>query len=238
MKKSLRLLFVSIQMNRLISPDLFSKHVTAFFTGKKPGVDPKDLCKIVQITEEKIYLPIQRHTDKIAFLESASGPLIADAVITKAPGMLIGVQVADCVPILLYENTKGVMGAVHAGWRGTAESILKKTIAAAISRYKCSVDNFFIAIGPSIRWCCYSVHYDVMHAVSYATGPGDYAVKKHDKYCLDLPSANKCQAISVGIPEKNIWLSEDCTFCNPDKYYSYRFARGTTGRQGAFIGRL
>jgi len=225
-------------MHRLIFPDLMKNQTTAFFTGKNPGADPAHLSKILNINADKIYLPIQKHTDKIAVIESSLHPVIADAIITKEPGILIGVQVADCVPILLYEATKGIMGAVHAGWRGTAESILKKTIKIMLDRFVCSEDDIYIALGPAIRWCCYHVDFDVLHAVSHATGPGDYFINRVDKHCLDLPLANKYQALRVGIPEKNIWLSEDCTFCNPDKYYSYRFARGTTGRQGAFIGKI
>lgn len=225
-------------MNRLIFPEFMKDHVTAFFTGKNPGSDPDNLSKILDINSNKIYMPIQRHTDKIAFIESSLHPMIADAVITKETGILLGVQVADCVPILLYEKTKGIIGAIHAGWRGTAEAILKKTIKVVIERFVCSEDNIYIALGPAIRWCCYQVDFDVLKAVSHATGPGDYSINKGDKRCLDLPQANKYQALSVGIPEKNIWLSEECTFCNPDKFYSYRYARGTTGRQGAFIGKI
>lgn len=225
-------------MNRLIFPDLIKDHVTAFFTGKNPGADPDNLSKILGIKADQIYMPIQRHTDKIALVESSLHPIIADAVITKEAGILIGVQVADCVPILLYEKTKGIIGAIHAGWRGTAEAILKKTIKAVIERFVCSEDNIYLALGPAIRWCCYNVDFDVMNAVSQATGPGDYFINKVDKRCLDLLQANKYQALSVGIPQKNIWLSEECTFCNPDKFYSYRYARGTTGRQGAFIGKI
>lgn len=225
-------------MNRLIFPDLMKNHVTAFFTGKNPGADPDNLSKILRIKTDQIYMPIQRHTDKIAFIESSLHPMIADAVITKEAGILLGVQVADCVPILLYEKTKGIIGAIHAGWRGTAEAILKKTVKAVIDRFACSENNIYIALGPAIRCCCYHVDFDVMNAVSHATGPGDYSINKGDKRCLDLPQANKYQALSIGIPEKNIWLSEECTFCNPDKYYSYRYTRGTTGRQGAFIGKI
>ena len=214
------------------------KHVTAFFTGKIPGADPVQLSKTLNINADRIYMPIQKHTDKIAVIESAFYPMIADAVITKERGVIIGVQVADCVPILLYETTKGIIAAVHAGWRGTAESILKKTIKLMIDRYLCSAENIFVALGPAIRGCCYHVDFDVMRAVSIASGPGDYSINNAGKYCLDLPKANKCQALSMGVTEKNIWLSEDCTFCRPDLYYSYRFAKGTTGRQGAFIGKI
>jgi YfiH family protein len=214
------------------------RHVSAFFTGKNPGADPEHLSKAMNINADRIYMPIQKHTDKIAVIESSLHPLIADAVITKEQGILIGVQVADCVPVLLYETTKGIMAAIHAGWRGTAESILKKTIKTVIDRYFCSAENIYIALGPAIRGCCYHVDFDVIHAVSSATGPGEYYINNAGKYCLDLPKANKFQALSMGVPERNIWLSEECTFCLPDLYYSYRFSKGTTGRQGAFIGKI
>lgn len=225
-------------MDRIIYPDLMKDRVTAFFTGKNPGADPDDLGRIMRIKNDQIYMPIQKHTDKIAIIESSLLPIVADAVITKEAGILVGVQVADCVPILLYEKTKGIIGAIHAGWRGTAEAILKKTIRIVMDRFACSEDNIYIALGPAIRWCCYNVDFEVMNAVSQSTGPGDYWIKKGGKYCLDLPQANKYQALSMHIPQRNIWLSDECTFCNPDKFYSYRYARGTTGRQGAFIGKI
>ena len=225
-------------MDRIIYPDLMKDHVTAFFTGKNPGAAPDDLGRIMRIRNDQIYMPIQKHTDKIAVVESSLIPIVADAVITKEAGILVGVQVADCVPILLYEKTKGIIGAIHAGWRGTADAILKKTIKVVVDRFACSEDNIYIALGPAIRWCCYNVDFEVMNAVSHVTGNGDYWTKKGGKYCLDLPQANKYQALSMHIPQRNIWLSDECTFCNPDKFYSYRYARGTTGRQGAFIGKI
>ena len=88
-----------------------------------------------------------------------------------------------------------------------------------------------IAIGPSIRLCCYHVGYDVLESVIKVTGDGEYHVHKSDAYCLDLATANKYQAISSGIPEKNIWMSLECTYCNPDRFYSYRYAKGSTGRR-------
>ncbi len=180
-------------------------------------------------------------------LDSDLSPRIADAVITSNKGILLGVQVADCVPVLLYDAKRNVIGVVHAGWRGTAASILKKSIEAMQERFSSFPIDIKIAIGPSIRWCCYHVGYDVLESVKKATGNGEYhnpPLPPFSKggmggfYCLDLASANKYQAISAGIHEKNIWVSEECTYCHPDKYYSYRFAKGTTGRQGGFIGIL
>jgi len=150
---------------------------------------------------------------------------------------MIGIQVADCVPILLFDAERNVVGAVHAGWRGTAEGILKNTIAAMTDRFCSSPSGLRVAIGPSIKKCCYCVGHEVIEAVIRTTGAGDYAVEIGDsKYYLDLAAANKYQAESMGIPPGHIWTSAECTFCLPEKYYSYRFAKGTTGRQYGIIG--
>jgi YfiH family protein len=230
-------------METLIYPEIFSSHVTAFFTGKVPGVDIKEISNISSVSRQEIYLPIQKHTDKVVWLNSDMSPRIADAVITNNRGILLGIQVADCVPILLYDMKKSVIGAVHAGWRGTASEILKKTVIAICERFKSVPENMVMAIGPSIRGCCYGVGYEVIEAIEKVTSSElrvksskDYIIKKGEKYCLDLPTANKYQAISSGVKPGNIWMSDECTFCLPEKYYSYRYAKGHTGRQGGFIG--
>jgi len=225
-------------METLIFPEIFGSHVTAFFTGKLPGADLDGISKVASINKQKIYLPLQKHTDKILVLDSDLSPRIADAVITNDKGILIGIQVADCVPLLICDTKKPICGVVHAGWRGTAAEILKKTIRTMYDKFNSFPDDIMIAIGPSIRWCCYHVGYDVFESVRRATGNGYYHIQKSDAYCLDLATANKYQATSVGIPEKNIWVSDECTYCYPDRFYSYRYAKGTTGRQGGFIGIL
>ena len=222
---------------KIISPPIFKgRHLRAFFTTKSTGAEIKNISRISAVPVGNIYLPIQKHTDAVQVVEHDLGPKIADAVVTNRKGIMVGVQVADCVPLLLYDRRLHIVGAVHAGWRGTAAGILKNTIKTVMDRFYSSPSDIVIAIGPSIKQCSYAVDHEVVRAVQNATGPGDYFIDSADKYYLDLPEANKYQALSIGIPEKNIWLSEDCTFCNPDIYYSYRFAHGTTGRQGAFIG--
>jgi YfiH family protein len=225
-------------LQRLIIPEIFKGRVTAFFTGKDPGGDLGGVAGMLRINKEDIYLPVQKHTDKIVLLESSRETKVADAIVTKETGVLIGVQVADCVPILIYEREKGVIGAVHAGWRGTAAGILKKTLVMIMERYVCGPKSFYVAVGPSIKGCSYAVDHDVCDSVIKATGEGDYYSKKGGKYFLDLSSANTYQALSLGIPESNIWVSDECTYCNPHKFYSYRYAKGSTGRQAAFIGKL
>lgn len=222
--------------NVIVPPVFRESRVRGFFTTKILSCDIKAVSMAAGVSLNDIYLPIQKHTDKILALDYDLEPKIADAVITNRENVLIGVQVADCVPILLYDIKRHVIGTVHAGWRGTAADILRKTIKAMTDRYYSSPDDILIAIGAGIRWCCYEVGYEVIDAVSKATGRGEYFIKKGEKYCLDLPTANKYQAISLGVKQENIWVSDECTFCLPEKYHSYRYANGVAGRQYGFIG--
>ena len=186
--------------------------------------------------ESMVYIPVQRHTDRVLILTSAPEPEVADAVITNREGVLLGVQVADCVPIVLFDEKKRVIGAVHAGWRGTAAQILKKTIRIMVEHFRSSPDNIIIAVGPSIKGCCYEVGSDVNEAICTSTGAGEYSSRKDSKFFIDLASANMLQALSLGVREDKIWVSEECTFCNPDRFHSYRYNGNHAGRQGGFIG--
>lgn len=225
-------------MYTLIWPDIFNGHVEAFFTGKSPGADRKKISEMMSIRREDICMPVQKHTDTVLLLESDIEPGIGDALITRRRGILIGVQVADCVPVLLFDKIKGVIGAVHAGWRGTASKIIRKTITLMMDHFDSSPVDIVMALGPSIRGDCYCVGTDVKDAVCEATGDGKYYTFSKGKYSIDLASANRLQAVSSGIPEKNIWLSSQCTYCNYDHFHSYRYHKNHTGRQGGFIGML
>ncbi len=221
-------------MQGIITPDIFKGHaVSGFFTSKSFHADFNEIK--ARLNADAVFVPIQKHTDKVLVVESDLEPKIADAVVTDRKGLIIGVQVADCVPILLFDTKRLVIGAVHAGWRGTAEGILKNTIAAFRERFCSLPENILIAIGPSIKSCCYVVGHEVIEGVTKATGKGDYVVTRGEKIYIDLPSANMLQAISEGVTPQNISISSDCTHCLPEKYYSYRFAKGTTGRQYGFI---
>jgi YfiH family protein len=228
-------------MEVFVAPsNIASSNIKAFFTTR---IFVKDydhindaLSKELNISKDKIYLPIQKHTNKIHILGSDHKPVVADAVITDKKHILIGVLVADCVPILVYDNMRGIIGAVHAGWRGTAKLILKETVMTMREKFGSLPVDISVAIGPSIRQCSYEVDEDVNNAVLEATGEGDYYLRKGNKCFIDLSSANRIQARDMGILSKNIWQSDECTFCKPEKYYSYRYSKGLSGRQGGFIG--
>jgi YfiH family protein len=214
----------------MIFPEIFDGFVMGFFTDRELGVDVQGL------TGRKVYFPLQEHSDRVLPVKRVLEPKAADAVITDRHDILLGIQTADCVPILLFDSMNHAIGAVHAGWRGTGKGILKKTIKSMQEKYSTRPGDLFVAMGPAIRWCCYEVGEDVVRAVSKATGDGHYHMIRDGRNCLDLQSANKCQAMSMGISELNISVTEECTFCYPDRYYSYRYDRDIFGRQGGFIG--
>jgi YfiH family protein len=219
----------------IIPENIRAEGILAFFTDRHIRTDIKSLSALTGIPEASIFLPEQRHTDRVVVIGDRLRTAEADAVLSDRRGILIGVRTADCLPLILYDRKRQVVGAVHAGWRGTARGILKKTLMEMVNRFSSVPIDIFIASGPSIRWCCYEVGVEVAEAVMAVTGEGDYIETRDGKIYLDIPSANRYQALSFGVPQENIWLSEDCTCCLPDKYFSYRRNR-TEERQAGLIG--
>jgi YfiH family protein len=223
-------------MTTLIEPpNLNHSGIKGFFTNNTVKGDRDSISRMLDIPEEHIYLPVQKHTSTVHVLLSDMKVVVADAVVTENRGILLGVQVADCVPVLIYDSEKKVAGAVHAGWRGTAHGILKKTLKAMENQFRCMPENIHIAFGPSIQQCCYSVDRDVKDAIPETEDIKDCCRSKNGKYFIDLTSINYHHAIVSGVVDKNIWCSGECTCCNPDRYYSYRYSKGSTGRQGGYI---
>ncbi len=223
-------------MDTIIWPGIFGNGVKAFFTKKTLGADLNAVSRAVFVKKENIYLPQQKHTDKILLLKKERTPEIADAVVTSEEGVLIGVQVADCVPGLLCDSRRSVVGVVHAGWRGTSMQIFKKTVLFFVEYFGSDPRDIQVAFGPSIRGSCYPVDADVRDAVLRATGRGDFAVAANGKYFLDLISANIQQIKAAGIPAGNVWQSPECTCCSPHDFHSYRRRGNYAGRQAGFIG--
>lgn len=158
-----------------------------------------------------------------------------DALITDEIGKSIGVRTADCVPILLLDSRRRAIGAIHAGWRGTAAEVVKRAIAQMCGDFDSSPADLYAAIGPCIRGCCYEVGADVAaHFVEsfpeWQSVPG--------KRKLNLPGANHRQLESAGVRQDRIFDCELCTVCQSDQFFSYRREPGNPERMVAAICRL
>ncbi|HHS92747.1 MAG TPA: peptidoglycan editing factor PgeF, partial [Campylobacterales bacterium] len=156
-----------------------------------------------------------------------------DALITNRPNIMLTILTADCVPILLFDPVQNVIAAVHAGWKGTKEQILHKTVKSMHENFNSNPKNIISGIGPSIGRCCYEVDWNV--AQHFSKIESSY-LQKRDKYMLDLALINKYQLLKAGLEEKNIELSNICTSCENETYFSYRKEGGCSGRFISMIG--
>ena len=158
-----------------------------------------------------------------------------DALITNQPGVALGVFTADCTPILLHDPVTGAVGAAHAGWRGTAADIAGKTVLAMVRDFGCRPENIRAAIGPNIGFCCFETDGDVPAALEETFGKQiwEYVRPQQNKYYVNLKEINALALRRVGV--KNIEISEACTMCEHDRFWSHRYTRGNRGSQGAII---
>ena len=158
-----------------------------------------------------------------------------DALITNVPGVALVIFVADCVPILLFDDELAVVAAVHAGWRGTALNISGTAVSKMAETYGCSPGNIKAAIGPSISQCCYETDIDVADAMRSVLGSdAELCIKPAgEKYMIDLKEANRLLLLKAGVT--NISISDECTSCSSQKYWSHRKTKGQRGSQGAVI---
>ncbi|MCX7793245.1 MAG: peptidoglycan editing factor PgeF [Thermodesulfovibrionales bacterium] len=212
-------------MNDLIVPEIFPENIKAFFTTKESH------DHIYQLSYP-VYKPIQRHTSEVIILDGMERR-VADGVITDRKGIVLGVETADCLPILLCDPSIPAVGAVHAGWRGTAQGIIKNAIKKFKEVFSSDPSRILMATGPSIGPCCYEVEQSVMEAVSSQTG--SFYTERKGKYYIDLVMENIIQAVSEGLKRENIWHSGECTRCSNERFYSYRYHGKLAGRQGGFI---
>jgi len=225
----------------LIFPDLIINNGTvyAFFTNRLFKGGPLSFISSDISMDARLYMPVQRHTDIVVRAEEVidGPPAIADAVITNRPGLFIAIKTADCVPVLIYDPCRKVIGAVHAGWRGTVQWILSKTINHMGAQYGSRAKDLLVAIGPSIGACCYEVGPEVAEKI--AEGRDKTCVMaKRGGYYADLQRANTIEALSLGVREDNIWCCKECTYCLPDRYHSYRYSKQQALRQYGIIGLL
>ncbi|NOZ89811.1 MAG: peptidoglycan editing factor PgeF [Epsilonproteobacteria bacterium] len=156
-----------------------------------------------------------------------------DALITNQKGVMLTILTADCVPILLFDPKQKVVSAIHAGWRGTADKIVYKTIQKMQQEFNSNPKDIIAGIAPSIGRCCYEVDWGVAKHFTDYIGAFD---KVGDKYMLDLPLVNKKQLLDIGLLDDNIELSNICTSCEVDNYFSYRKEQGCSGRFMSMIG--
>ena len=217
--------------------------------GMHRGDDPNNIAQnrrrladAIGFDTKKLVLAHQTHSDIVRAVTAADAAGFdhhlypeSDGLITNEPGVALWVFTADCTPILLHDPVTGAVGAVHAGWRGTASGIVAKAVGAMCAAYGCRPGDIRAAIGPNIGPCCFETDADVPQAMLVAFGDEANAHIRQvgEKYYVNLKALNALHLRGAGVAA--VEICDVCTACQPDRFWSHRVTKGIRGSQGAII---
>jgi hypothetical protein len=214
--------------------------------GGTVGDDPirvranRDLSlKVMDCEPESIFDVWQVHSADVVHAttprrEGESVPQ-ADIILTDKPGVTLYMRFADCVPIMVHDPRKGVIGVAHAGWMGTLRDVASSMISAMQEQYGSKPRDILAGIGPSIGPDHYEVGADVISQVMKKFGDGSdkVLISRNGKIHFDLWKTNQILLAQAGV--EKIELAEICTACHTADWFSHRAEKGRTGRFGALI---
>lgn len=201
------------------------------------------LCTALHIEKEQLIIPYQTHSvnalviDKEFLQQNAEKRneqlQNIDALITQEKGVCLCVSTADCTPILLYDRKQQVIAAIHAGWRGSVNYIVRKTLEQMNRLYNTQGEDIFAAIGPCIGFDAFEVGDEVYDAFKQNDFPMEYISgwkPETHKWHIDLQMANSVQLIDFGVPTEQIDICDICTFTHYEKFFSARRLGIKSGR--------
>lgn len=162
-----------------------------------------------------------------------------DGLMTREKGIPLVTFFADCVPLIFYDPVKRVIATSHSGWKGTVGKIGAKTVEAMEEKMGCRREDILAVIGPSICQNCYEVSEDVALQFEAAFTGEQYEkmiIKKaNGKYQLDLWKANEYILMDAGIKKEHLAVTDLCTCCNPDFFFSHRASQGKRGNLSVIL---
>jgi len=222
-------------------------HYQSLNLGGSIGDDPECIIE----NKRRVYQAINRevtsgyevwqvHSSDIVSIDEPLAPssprIKADGIFTSNPDVTLMMRFADCVPIVIFDPVKKVVGIIHAGWVGTVNRIIDNAISVAKNRFACRTENLVAGIGPSIGPDHYEIGIDVIKRVraTFKEHADDVLIRQNGRVYLDLWTANRLLLVENGI--SRIHHSNICTACDTRNWYSHRAENGKTGRFAAFIG--
>ncbi len=198
----------------------------AFHNEQARGVPAKTICRIKQVHSSRVVEIFDGNVEKYRKEE-------ADAMVTKLPGVALTIVTADCIPLLFCDPQRRIIAAAHAGWRGTSKGVARVTVQKMIE-WGSDPKNIFVALGPSVRKCCYEVDRGVYDAMEHKNLFEPVAEKK-GHWRVSLSEVNREQLKGAGLLKEHIWISPLCTACLSEDFYSYRREGGKAGRQWSYV---
>lgn len=205
------------------------------------------VCAALGFTIDDLVVANQVHGSEVVVVDEShrgTGALAggavadADALVTASAGLLLGVLLADCVPVVLVDPARGALGVAHAGWRGTVAHVVRHTVDTMVGRLGCRAEDLRATIGPSIGPRSYEVGPDVAEVASAAFPPDAHVLRREPdgRTTFDLWAANAHDLRSCGVHERHIEVCGVDTFTATDRFYSHR-AGAPTGRFMALVAR-
>ncbi len=193
------------------------------------GRDPASLYDVWQVHSAEVVCAQAPRPPDMPYLE-------ADAILTDCPDVTLFMRFADCVPILLFDPLRRVVGLAHAGWQGTVRGVASVAVEAMIAHYGSSPEDIRAAIGPSIGLCHYEVGPEVIEQVrqTFGINAAGLLPSLNAAVQFDLWNANRLLLERSGVCQ--IEIAGICTACHVDDWYSHRGEYGKTGRFGVLIG--
>jgi YfiH family protein len=181
----------------------------------------------IAVFPQNVAIPQQVHGDTIAHVSHPGTFPETDGMVTDVPGIALVVQVADCLPIFLYDSRQRAIGLIHAGWKGMTVSIVWKAVEEMVHRFHTHPQDLRVYFGPSIGPCCYEVQDDVASHFSKKDVPDGK---------LNLWTCAEDQLVEAGVQKEQIEKSGLCTVCLNDWFFSHRASGGKAGRMMAVFG--
>lgn len=242
--------FETINNKKILKSTLLT-NAEHFFTTRESVITPRDLpellcecnenklsiARYLNIEKDAIITPIQTHSSNIAIAKRDMEYPDTDALVVEDTDIAIALNFADCTPVILYDEKNNTGAISHAGWRGTAASIVPKTIEFMHKMYSSVPENITAIIGPAISMHNYQVDEEVFYKVKTTLHKDYNDFYKYDaisnKYNIDLKTVNLHQLQELGV--RRIDKCEYCTYDSIDVFFSYRRENGKTARHSAVL---
>jgi len=186
------------------------------------------------VTLKQMHSALVRRVGRADVAERAS--LWGDGLLTDEPSVLLGIQTADCLPVLVADKKRRAVGAFHAGWRGTLKGIVQHGVESMRREFGSAAEDLTAAIGPGIGSCCFAIGTEVRELYAARFSYAAELFTTGEKLHLDLVEANRRQLLAAGLLPEAIFAWNECTSCQTDRFFSHRAERGKTGRMMAVIG--
>jgi YfiH family protein len=229
--------FTTKSGGRSLAP--YSSLNLAFHVGDNPLDVEKNhelLAKELQYEKRTLVHMKQIHSDIVKIVTETDNfytPPSCDALITNKKNIPLMVMVADCSPVLFFDQRQKTIAVAHAGRAGAFKNIMQNVVTSFVENFHSKREDIQVVIGASIGVCCYEVGDEIYEEAKMLNLK--YALKrKNGRYYLDVNAILKTQLLKAGINEKNIEIANECSCCLNKKYFSYR-ASGTTGRFGGVL---